>query len=255
MAYDVKMLKGMTDTELVELQQAIQQEQMSRMSKSVVDSKSMADLGIIADTTQGKSSLSLDDVVRAQDASRSDYDAVIYVDGSFDAPTERYAYGMKITDKSGTHYFNKAYPKDDSSSMRNVAGEIAGAKAAIQYCLDNDLKNVHILYDYQGIESWATGSWKAKNAHTQAYRDFCESARERLNIDFTHVKGHTGVDGNEVCDTLAKAALGIPDTKAKMTMYHDALESAKPYVSKSERAIMAKWSGEEVSNSDCVMTY
>ena len=123
------------------------------------------------------------------------FDAIIYVDGSYNQDTEQYAYGMMIEDKSGVHYFGKAYPKDNMSSMRNVAGEIAGAKTAIQYCLDNDLKNVQLNYDYVGIEKWCNGEWKAKNPATKAYQDFYNNASEHVNIHFNHTPGHQGIEG------------------------------------------------------------
>lgn len=163
------------------------------------------------------------------------YDADIYVDGSYNQTTKSYAYGMVVHDKTGDHYFSKAFPPDDKSSMRNVAGEIAGAQAGMQYALDTGCKNVRILYDYAGIESWCNGSWRAKNAATQGYKQFYDDAASKMNIDFVHVKGHTGVEDNEICDALAKAALDLPDTPARRNMYKNELASAQPYISLAER--------------------
>lgn len=159
------------------------------------------------------------------------YDAEIYVDGSYDVHSKSYAYGMTVEDKNGMHYFKKAFPADDKSSMRNVAGEIAGAQAGMQYALDNGYKNIHMLYDYVGIESWCTGSWKAKNPATQAYKQFYDKAAEDLHIDFEHVKGHSGVENNEICDALAKSALNLSDTAARKAKYADILKQAVPYES------------------------
>lgn len=167
----------------------------------------------------------------------SKYDAEIFVDGSYNVKNKSYAYGMVIADSKGLHYFSRAFPKDDKASMRNVAGEIAGAQAGMQYALDNNLKNVNIIYDYAGIEAWCNGSWRAKNCHTQQYKQFFDKVSERLNIDFTHVKGHSGVEGNEICDALAKAALGLPDTAERRKQYKTALERAGPYISNEERQI------------------
>lgn len=164
----------------------------------------------------------------------SNYDAEIYVDGSYNLNTKQYAYGMVIIDNNGAHCFNKAFPQDDKSSMRNVAGELAGAQAGIQYALDNNLKNINIIYDYAGIEAWCNGSWRAKNQHTQRYKQFYDEASQKVNIDFTHVKGHTGVEGNEICDALAKHALNLPDTSERRERYKYMLETARPYVSLKE---------------------
>ena len=136
------------------------------MGRSKIDasSENLQALGLIShnDTQQSQ--------IGSAVAPKNDgYDAVIFVDGSYDAPSGRYAYGMQIEDREGMHYYKKAFEKDNNSSMRNVAGEIAGAKAAMQYCLDHDYKNVHLMYDYLGIESWCTGAWKAKDERTQSY--------------------------------------------------------------------------------------
>lgn len=165
----------------------------------------------------------------------SKYDAEIYVDGSYNIKNKNYAYGMMIVDSKGEHYFSRAFPEDSKSSMRNVAGEIAGAQAGMQYAIDNNLKNVNIIYDYAGIEAWCSGSWRAKNCHTQQYKAFFDEASKKINIDFTHVKGHSGIEGNEICDALAKSALGLPDTAERRQKYKPMLDSAGPYLSNQER--------------------
>ena len=188
----------------------------------------------------------------------SNYDAEIYVDGSYNIKTKQYAYGMVVIDQKGIHCFNKAFSPDDKSSMRNVAGELAGAQAGMQYALDNNLKSVNMIYDYAGIEAWCTGSWRAKNQHTQSYKQFYDEASKKINIDFTHVKGHTGVEGNEICDSLAKYALNLPDEAGKREKYGHLIENAKPYVSlkdyqskKARLAMADNLVSQEVESCEC----
>ena len=198
----------------------------------------------------------------------SDYDAIIYVDGSYrtsdlesssDAGSKKgsYAYGMKVIDQTGTHYFARAFAPDDNSSLNNVAGEVNGATAAIHYAVDHNYSKIHLLYDYNGIEAWCKptvmrdkqgnvqknedGSpkmqkrWDRNRTATKNYADLYDNVKDKLQIDFEHVYGHTGVDGNEVCDALAKSVLHISDSKLKT--YAKEIESAKPYISNSERII------------------
>lgn len=159
------------------------------------------------------------------------YDALIYVDGSYrNADLEEnspncdmlgskegsYAYGMVVVNDSGVYKFAKAFEPDEAySPHHNVAGEIKGAMAAMQYALDNDFKKIIIRYDYNGIEYWASGDpktkkvWKANKAATIEYQNFYNRMAQNMTIHFAHVNGHTGNEGNEECDRLAKEVLFI----------------------------------------------
>ena len=139
------------------------------------------------------------------------YDAQIYVDGSYNANTQQYSYGMAVIDNDGAHYFAKGFDPDDRSSMRNVAGEIAGARTAMQYAMDHNYHNIEICYDYKGVEDWCTGAWKANKEGTKEYKSFYDYTSQYVDIDFCHTKGHSGVAYNEICDSLAKKAINVPD--------------------------------------------
>ena len=98
----------------------------------------------------------------------------------------------------------------DMAAMRNVAGEIIGSLKAMDMASSHGLKSLDVYYDYQGIESWANGDWKAKNPFTQAYVNAVNEYRANgLDLNFIKVDGHTGVEGNEKADKLAKQAVGI----------------------------------------------
>ena len=66
-----------------------------------------------------------------------------------------------------------------------------------------------IYYDYEGIKKWASGEWKANKALTKFYSEYIAAAKNVIKIEFEHVKAHTGIDGNEEADCLAKEAVGL----------------------------------------------
>ena len=87
---------------------------------------------------------------------------------------------------------------------RNVAGEILGILKAIQWCQSQGITDITIYYDYQGLESWATGAWRAKLPFTQAYADAVK--KSGMTIHWVKVKAHSGNPENEIVDNLAKEA-------------------------------------------------
>jgi ribonuclease HI len=150
-------------------------------------------------------------------------DLTIWVDGSFNADTGEYAYGVVVDDGVNPVFYNRRFTASpEMSSMRNVAGEIEAARFAIITAISNKAKSCHIIYDYQGIEMWATKRWRTNKAGTRAYAELFDQYKDQCNFTFEHVKGHTGVEYNEYCDALAKAALGISYGKK----YNEIVEQA-----------------------------
>lgn len=136
---------------------------------------------------------------------------VAYVDGSFEQTMGKYAYGCVILFKGDLVELSGTGAEEEYLSMHNVAGEILGSIYAIQWAIAHQAKKVHIYYDYEGIERWANGDWKANKKKTKEYQKFIQESRKKIAITFTKVAAHTGVELNERADQLAKQALGIEE--------------------------------------------
>ena len=145
--------------------------------------------------------------IRAETANS---DAVeIYGDGSYHVGTKEFSYGMVVLIDGKEEKFSQKMTDPQLAQMRNVAGEIKGSEAAMQYALDHKIPSIIIYHDYQGIASWCNGDWKANKPGTIAYRDFYQKAKEKVHIEFRKVKGHSNDKYNDMVDELAKEALGI----------------------------------------------
>lgn len=130
-----------------------------------------------------------------------------YVDGSYDSSTDRYSGAAVILLGDGDIVELSKACKDDSSKLRNVAGELLGAELAIEYCKEHGISKLAIHHDYEGIGAWADDAWKAKLPETKAYRNYVFDSREMLDIKFIKVKGHSGDEYNNRADCLAGKAL------------------------------------------------
>ncbi len=132
-----------------------------------------------------------------------------FVDGSYNIGTKVYGYGGFLVANGKKHFLTGNGNDEEMSQMRNVAGEVLGAQAAIKKAIELGLNEITIYYDYAGIEMWALGNWKRNKVGTIAYYDYVNSVRYNIAIYFVKVKGHSGIEGNEEADLLAKRAVGI----------------------------------------------
>lgn len=135
--------------------------------------------------------------------------AIAYVDGSYRSDTGEFSYGMVILQDGEEHTFCQKMTDKELALMHNVAGEIKGSEAAMQYAMDHNIPEITIYHDYEGIAKWCTGAWKANKSGTQIYQAFYQAASKKVKIHFVKVKGHSNDKYNDMADQLAKSALGI----------------------------------------------
>lgn len=156
----------------------------------------------------GYKNLSSNDVINETKKQVDKWDVRAYVDGSYSHESLLYSYGcvILVEGKPETR-LNGIGNDSELLKMRNVAGELEGAKKAIEWAYENNFNSVQICYDYKGIELWATDVWKANKDGTKEYKQFIKKYSEKINIGFLKVKAHSGNKYNEIADMLAKEAI------------------------------------------------
>lgn len=128
----------------------------------------------------------------------------LFVDGSF--ANNRCGSGWVLVDNLDRIVAKESVPLKSDNGMRQVTGELNAVMFGIYECLEREIKELEIHFDYLGIREWVTGAWKAKNVHTQNYRDLMRDVEKEINIKFVKVKAHSGNYFNDLADKLSKEA-------------------------------------------------
>lgn len=133
-----------------------------------------------------------------------------FIDGSFNRSNGLYAWGGYICENGRYHVIQGTGSNPDYLPDRNIAGEVFGALAAMYAAQRLRLPEIILYYDYAGLEQWAAGNWKAKSKLAQHYQMHAGLMIDNfVKVHFVKVKGHTGIEGNETADLLAKEAAGV----------------------------------------------
>ena len=130
-----------------------------------------------------------------------------YIDGSYDDSKKAFSYAGIISNNGKRIEFSDVNDSEELVELRNVAGELFAAMYVMNYAKKNNIKEITIYYDYAGIEMWATNEWKANLKLTRKYSTYSQEIMKDVNIIFSKVKAHSGIEYNEQVDKLAKIAL------------------------------------------------
>mgnify|MGYP000424522069 CR=1 FL=1 len=75
---------------------------------------------------------------------------------------------------------------------------------AVEFALKNNFKEVTIAYDYQGIESWALGTWKRNNKITSEYKEYMQNKMKQINKRYKNLTNgrYTKLTNCEILEDL-----------------------------------------------------
>ena len=127
---------------------------------------------------------------------------IFYVDGSYLNDKIGWGFIHVLHNEEQTRMCGGIEPNENTS--RNITGELEASKMAVRYAIANRMKKIYIVNDYQGISSYVTGSWKPKTQESKDYTEFMNKAKNKVDINFIKVKGHSNNKFNDMVDELAK---------------------------------------------------
>ncbi|MFS0820902.1 viroplasmin family protein [Bacillus sp. 1P02SD] len=164
----------------------------------------LLDVSSKIDKLKGNTNLEINEFINQLD----DTTIVAFVDGSYDTESKVYGYGVVLVDKEGIkEEIIGSDNNKDYIDTRNVAGEIEGVQNAITHAVGYGYKKIALFYDYEGIEKWAVGDWKANSTIAKDYVIFINDMKRCIDLEFHKVKAHSGIVYNEKADELAKKSL------------------------------------------------
>jgi ribonuclease HI len=123
-----------------------------------------------------------------------------FVDGSYINGTAGYGAIIYLGDEIKAE-LSGTFP---NMQFRQFGGELKSVIETLKWCNKNNVRKIRINYDYEGIEKLASGEWKSGNELSRDYVNFIRQID--VEIEWRHIKSHTGNIKNGKADLLAKRA-------------------------------------------------
>ena len=136
------------------------------------------------------------------------YRVHVYTDGSYNDKIGYAGYGIVfINDGLVTPFGGKV--NDNKYKAQNVTGELSAIIFALKYAKQLNINALEIFYDYEGIGAWVEGSWKAESAVAKNFVAKFKELTVGMDVKLAKVLAHSGVEGNEMADKLARKGCGL----------------------------------------------
>lgn len=138
---------------------------------------------------------------------------IAFTDGSYkrtDDGKEGYSSAVIVAPEGTSDWkvFTKA-ACDEYIIHHNISGEIFAVLMLFEYLLgETDCDEVTVVYDQKNIGLWATGVYKAHTKLSQQYVTYLQLyVNPKIKVNWVNVRSHTGIEGNDLVDKIAKDTL------------------------------------------------
>ena len=124
----------------------------------------------------------------------------IYTDGAY-APSRRQGGWAFVVLKDKVKIHSAFFPVKDTTNNRM---EIQAAIEACRWSIEQGIEEITIYSDSMYVIGTMTLNWK-KKLNTDLWLEMFELT-EKIEVNWLHVKGHSGDKYNDLCDALAVEA-------------------------------------------------
>lgn len=144
----------------------------------------------------------------------------IYGDGGCNNLNGVGGFGTVILYEGEEYQISKGYTKTTSNRMELMA-IIEGLKTIGEgndVVVYSDSRYVTNQYNRNWVDKWVRNNFAGK-ANQDLVKELYELVKLQNNVEFIWVKGHSGVEFNEICDELATAASKSPNKEVDTVNY------------------------------------
>lgn len=140
----------------------------------------------------------------------------IFVDGSFNAKTDMYAYaGIILVNDVIIDIYNGS---GKNTGQRQITGECDAAVRGLLRARNMNAKQVVIFHDYNGVGTHVTGEWKRNSIESEQYFTKMYKLKQGIQLEFVKVPAHDKNLYNELVDEFAKEAIDVPNKNVILRM-------------------------------------
>lgn len=90
--------------------------------------------------------------------------------------------------KNNDVLYHSRYTDNGSKNTQGfqIWDELKSVTDGLQWAIMNDYEQIVIVYNNDGVENWANGTWSTKKEFTKEYKAKVKELSDRINIDFFH---------------------------------------------------------------------
>lgn len=144
-----------------------------------------------------------------QKINKEHFENYTYVDGSCDGEQTRHGYGVILHTPSKTYILQGRTNIIETTYISSLIAELQAQKAVIKKARELSITSLTIYYDCSNAINLILKGHTTTNPKVNAYIGYIKSSLPFININYVKIKAHSGIEGNEIADTLARKAIGL----------------------------------------------